>query len=101
MLPMSLLLILRTVCVVKSKVVGRKDGPITDVYKTPWLSALSSTPVVLCFHSLPHILGSPLLTSSIPNTWPNSQYKIRANRLPSAHPYIWLAPHPFIRQSPP
>ncbi|KAK3397161.1 hypothetical protein B0T20DRAFT_250905 [Sordaria brevicollis] len=45
--------------------------------------------------------GSTLLTSSIPNTWSNSQYNIRANRLLSAHPYIWLAPHPFIRRSPP
>ncbi|KAK3345312.1 hypothetical protein B0H65DRAFT_202552 [Neurospora tetraspora] len=89
-----------TVCVVRSKVEpDRKDGPITEVYKTPRLSALSSTPVVLCFHSLPHISGSPFL--SIPTTWSNSQYKIRANRLPSAHPYIWLAPHPFIRRSPP
>ena len=54
-------------------------------YKTPRLSALSSTSVALCFHSLPHISASPVYnTSSVP-----------------AHPYIWLAPHPFIRRSPP
>ncbi|KAK3950809.1 hypothetical protein QBC32DRAFT_6730 [Pseudoneurospora amorphoporcata] len=72
--------------------------PSQRCIRQPRLSASSSTPVVLCFHSLPHISGSTL---SIPSTWSDSQYKIRANRLPSAHPYIWLAPHPFIRQSPP
>ncbi|KAK3493172.1 hypothetical protein B0T13DRAFT_44021 [Neurospora crassa] len=73
---------------------AEKDGPIMEVYKTPRLSALSSTPVVLCFHSLLHISASPF-PSIYRILGPDSQYK-----LPSAHPYIWLAPPSFHKAKP-
>ncbi|EGZ70704.1 hypothetical protein NEUTE2DRAFT_159049 [Neurospora tetrasperma FGSC 2509] len=73
---------------------AEKDGPIMEVYKTPRLSALSSTPVVLCFHSLLHISASPF-PSIYRILGPNSQYK-----LPSAHSYIWLAPPSFHKAKP-
>ncbi|KAK3490872.1 uncharacterized protein B0T23DRAFT_172105 [Neurospora hispaniola] len=87
--------ILSTVlCVQCAPSQAEKYGPIMEVYKTPRLSALSSTPVVLCFHSLLHISASPF-PSIYRILGPNSQYQS-----PSAHPYIWLAPPSFHKAKP-